>query len=855
MIAFGLRLAVATGREALTRLATIAAAVTLGVGLLLVVLAGINAVNAQTGRYAWLDTGSSDVVTPAGTGDPLWWAARYDYYGGKEIGRIDVAATGPHSPVPPGIPRLPGPGEYYASAKLSALLASTPADQLADRYPGHLIGTLGRAAVPDPSILLIVVGHTPDEMAGMAHAQRVTAISTTVPTTQLQALDLVLGVVAAALLFPVLVFIGAATRMSAARREQRFAAMRLVGATPRQISTLAAVESTVASVIGTAIGFGLFLLFQRPLSAVPFTGTAFYPEDLALNAADVVLVAIGVPVAAATAARLALRRVRISPLGVARRVTPRSPRWYRLIPVAAGVVELAYFVGRRPQSTNGQVAAYLSGILLIMAGLVYAGPWLTMVGARALARRSRRPATLIAARRLADDPRSAFRAISGLVLALFVTTVASAVISTIVAHRGGEPASSAASTVLSANFIADTGTAVPSTVPPSLLSDLRAIPGVADALVVRSNPAGRDADPPGLIPCADLDRVGTLGHCPAGASVASVWWDVVGPDPAYGGTWRGPTSTVWPAASIPVADVAHLPVLSVVAATDGSTTALERARTLLEIAFPGRRQAPATERDHGLGAAQTLAGWEQLAAVVIIASVPVAGCSLAINVISGLSERKRPFSLLRLTGAPLRMLRRVVALESAVPLLVAAAIAIGVGFVAAQLFLEAQLGYRVQAPGLGYYLAVAAGLAASLAVIGGALPLLRRMTGPETARNECRSPPGPVSRSGRRPSCLCRVQARPRRARTSCSRSARMSSSSAMERRSSSMSQWVRGGLAFFCSGSLPSTRRATVPSNLHSHVIGTSASTANGTSNWWPRAQRYSRVCRGASSVFRSDS
>ena len=60
-----------------------------------------------------------------------------------------------------------------------------------------------------------------------------------------------LGVTAVALLFPVLVFIGTATRLSAARREQRFAAMRLVGATPRQISVVAAVESTVAAVAGT----------------------------------------------------------------------------------------------------------------------------------------------------------------------------------------------------------------------------------------------------------------------------------------------------------------------------------------------------------------------------------------------------------------------------------------------------------------------------------------------------------------------------------------------------------------------------------------------------------------------------
>ncbi len=47
-----------------------------------------------------------------------------------------------------------------------------------------------------------------------------------------------------------------------------------------------------------------------------------------------------------------------------------------------------------------------------------------MAAARVMARRTSRPGTLIAARRLADDPRAAFRAVSGLVLALFITTVA-----------------------------------------------------------------------------------------------------------------------------------------------------------------------------------------------------------------------------------------------------------------------------------------------------------------------------------------------------------------------------------------------------------------------------------------------
>ncbi len=56
------------------------------------------------------------------------------------------------------------------------------------------------------------------------------------------------------------------------------------------------------------------------------------------------MVAIGVPVAAAVVARLALRRVNISPLGVTRRVTPAPPRAWRVLPLLAGLAELGFFV-------------------------------------------------------------------------------------------------------------------------------------------------------------------------------------------------------------------------------------------------------------------------------------------------------------------------------------------------------------------------------------------------------------------------------------------------------------------------------------------------------------------------------
>ncbi|MGI8760408.1 MAG: FtsX-like permease family protein [Jatrophihabitantaceae bacterium] len=135
-------------------------------------------------------------------------------------------------------------------------------------------------------------------------------------------ITLILSAVIAGLLFPVLIFIGGATRLSAARREQRFAAMRLVGATPRQISVISTVESSVAAVVGVAAGFALFFALRPALAAIPFTGDPFFTSDLSLTLPDVLFIVLGIPIAAAVAARLALRRVSISPLGVTGRVTP-----------------------------------------------------------------------------------------------------------------------------------------------------------------------------------------------------------------------------------------------------------------------------------------------------------------------------------------------------------------------------------------------------------------------------------------------------------------------------------------------------------------------------------------------------
>jgi hypothetical protein len=717
MIGFGLRLAVAGGREALTRLVIIAAAVAVGAGLLLATFAGVNAVNAQLTRYAALQP------HPAGGegAEPLWWSTRDDYFHGEQITRVDVAATGANSPVPTGLPAVPARGEYYASPALQQLLAATPHDQLADRYPGRAAGTIGEAALPSPDTLLLIAGGSPDEVSKLPQAVQLSSVGDNIPPLPETVVDLIMSVIVAGLLFPVLIFIGTATRLNAARREQRFAAMRLVGATPRQISIVAAIEAATAAIAGTAVGFALFAAFRGSLAGIPFTGDPFFTSDMSLSLWHVLLVAVGVPVAAAMAAGLSLHRVRVSPLGITRRTTPRPPRWYRLLPILLGLAELVFFlVGPRPETSDGQVLAFLPGLLLVMIGLVLAGPLLTMASARIMARRSTRPATLIAARRLADNPKAGFRAISGIMLALFITTVATGVITTIVTNRGPAPVGSTDSATVSV-FAADGGP-----LPDTALTPLRSLPGVESATALRKNPE-KYADA-GLVACTDIPAV--YGRCGPGTAVAVV--------PSNFIPWHesADAARVWPASPIPAAQLQQLPVESLVVLTDGSANSIERARTVLENAYPAYRIAPNVIGDFESDFANTLRGWQQLANVVIITSLAIAGCSLAVAVVGGLTERKRPFSLLRLSGAPIQVLRRVVALETAAPMLTVAVTAIGMGFLAAQLFLKAQMGYTLIAPGIGFYAIVLAGLAACIGIIASTLPLLERITGPETARSE-----------------------------------------------------------------------------------------------------------------------
>jgi predicted lysophospholipase L1 biosynthesis ABC-type transport system permease subunit len=176
-------------------------------------------------------------------------------------------------------------------------------------------------------------------------------------------------------------------------------------------------------------------------------------------------------------------------------------------------------------------------------------------------------------------------------------------------------------------------------------------------------------------------------------------------------------------------------VVAVVIATNGSSSSIERARTALELAFP-YQGTPVAVDAFDPSTARLLAMVQDMTDVMIVASLIIAACSLAVNIAAGLGGRKRPFSLLRLTGVPTSLLHRVVALESVLPLFIVAGVSIVVGLLSAALYLHSQVGIAFRTPGISYWATVLGGLCASLAIIAATFPLLNRMTGPEVARND-----------------------------------------------------------------------------------------------------------------------
>ncbi|MDO5746387.1 MAG: FtsX-like permease family protein [Actinomycetaceae bacterium] len=234
---------------------------------------------------------------------------------------------------------------------------------------------------------------------------------------------------------PIFSLAAGAARVGAQSKQQRFSALRLVGMTSREVTSIALVESLIQACIGIFIGLVIYGISIPVWSTMSFQTMRIRPHEMALNWQSYLAVGATIIIISILATLTGLSRVKISPLGVSRRATPPAVRVTRLIVFIAAVIAfplLARFVLGLPHETFaavmfvGVVLAVLIGVFLLF--YYYVGAWMVQQVGR-MSAQTRSVPRLLAARRIVDDPKTTWRtqAALGIIVVIIVLTLLSGV--------------------------------------------------------------------------------------------------------------------------------------------------------------------------------------------------------------------------------------------------------------------------------------------------------------------------------------------------------------------------------------------------------------------------------------------
>ncbi|WP_199428965.1 FtsX-like permease family protein [Qaidamihabitans albus] len=622
-----------------------------------------------------------------------------DYTNGEKITRVDVAALTDPSAVrlPAGVPEFPAPGEALVSPALARLMDGLPASQLADRFGGDVDGLLGADALAYPGQLVALVGHEPADMPETTMPQQGFS---TAGAGQDPLLQFLAGVGVVVLLVPSLVLVASSARLTAARRERRLAALRLAGATPRQVVGMVAAETTIAAVAGALLGFVASPVLHAAAAQVPWDGGTWQPSDFTLAPAISIPIVVALPALVLLAAVLGLRRVVWTPLGATGSHQRKPLHWWRLLAVpVAGLL----FFGAITVTSEGEggTLLVLGGLATVIGAAVLAGPWITSAIGGIFLRVWRRPAALLAGRRLREDPKGAYRASAGVVLAVFTGSMALTLLPTFESLAGS--ASPFQDSVLYVSTRADAAERMTEQVNRELArygQDERAV-AIGEVLLVDRQGTAESALVLDCTSAGQLLRLDMGGAC---AGTPGVYNDypieldhvtVTGAaDPRQPGepfaadTPMRPIRTTSPdVVGTPIIDPAVLPagVAPETATVAVPTTPANRevVRTALAGAANG---AQVQSREMRLADQQTqLSDLRRVTVIGLVAAAVLAGCSAAIAAAGSVLDRRRTFGALIAAGTPVRVLARALRTEAAMPALVAtvgagvAGVLVGIG--------------------------------------------------------------------------------------------------------------------------------------------------------------------------------
>ena len=734
------RLVIAGDGSSRRRLLGIVAGVMVGITVFLMLAAASQAFGERSRRSTWHQPVSTSptylepdtVLTPATAAI----ASTTDYYGDRIITVVLVAATPDTRVRVPGSDVVPRPGQYVASPALAGLIASTPADQLGDRY-GEQVGTLSDDAVEGPDSLVAVIGM--DQWQILARQgpgmppQVVTELVGYDYASQVWRIVAAIGAIAT--LVPVLLLIAIVTDLGAAQRAERFATLRLIGATPGQVARIAAAETAATTLLGALLGVVTYLALIPAAARIVINSSRFFPHDLLASPAVIAASVLGTTLGAAAVAWWRTRRAGIGPLGASRERSERPPRLRSLLPLLTG---LAGLTAVRVVSRGSEVSVTTIGLLLVgsfcltMLGLLWAGPLLTSWSARLARRGARSAAQVISLGRLAQHPRAAFRAVGGLVIAVYVVTLfavaITAAVGTAVPTQGaGYLPTTTLYTIAGPSDPSDPAAPADLETAVRRLGDVEGVETVALARMEAPRGSGGSGDSGNQD--KEQNRAGrltlsvedarALGAVDAQSdtgwvSVSSRWLVDAAADPQPAeAPGEGPAPTV------------------LLAGTDGGAGALERARTLMETSGLNLTMYPITRNDRTAVMATAVENqFATLGYIGILIAAGVSTASLAVSTIASLLARRRVLSLLRLVGMPRDVLRRSVAYETLLPVAGVLALGIGAAVYTAWILVTGTSSRSIGWPTGSYYAVVGACLALTgLAIVASARAAGRMVSG------------------------------------------------------------------------------------------------------------------------------
>ncbi|MFG2651100.1 ABC transporter permease [Streptomyces sp. NPDC048436] len=426
----GLRLLFGSGRGSRVRFLLMTLGGSLGVCCLALVLTIPAILDAHDGRAADRDP---RVHTGRQSAGATLVVERSDPYGSKPFSRVFIAPgkDGTAIAPPPGLDELPAAGEVFVSPALHDQLRGEPG--LKGLLPGKEKGLIGPAGLTDPNELYAYVGTTRAELGDDARALKSFG-SEHPPTTAVEksTLDILRFTLAVLVLLPLAVFLSVCAKLSAASRNRRLAALRLLGLSAKGTQRVNAAETVVAAFLGAVLGLAEFWLLNQIMARTGLPGLKWYPADGALSLPTIAVCLIGCTALSWFVGRAGARAAATNPLSTRRTAAPRAPRvWGGLLLVTGLGIVIGYcatgFTDHPAQSTGANSLLVPAGVLLTGLGLVTVMPLLSYAIATRLAR-SGNLALSLAMRRNEVEPGSAMRVVTGLVLLVFSASLAQGVL-------------------------------------------------------------------------------------------------------------------------------------------------------------------------------------------------------------------------------------------------------------------------------------------------------------------------------------------------------------------------------------------------------------------------------------------